>query len=233
MSLILDFPLNIIRTDRKKTASIAIKNEAVQLTVPAELSEERIEELIRKRTPWIREKLKTQSLTANPKPKEYIDGESFSYLGRNYRLKLEQAITKTAKLKNGRLIVNVPTLPRNGLFGGYIETSINGWYRKQALKHLREKSQRLSKQIGVEPKSIEVADFRARWGSCSPSGDLTYNWRIISASHKIIDYVVAHELCHLIEHNHSPRFWQLVERIIPDYRERREWLRRNGETLLK
>ena len=79
--------------------------------------------------------------------------------------------------------------------------------------------------IGVTPKSVSVCSYKSRWGSCSVNGDLSYNWRIILAPHRIVDYVVVHELCHLLEHNHSPRYWKHVAHHVPDYKDCREWLK--------
>tara|TARA_R110002124_G_C8972960_1_gene515416 strand:- start:6206 stop:6907 length:702 start_codon:yes stop_codon:yes gene_type:complete len=232
MSLDVDFPIKIIRTDRRKSASIDVENEVVRVSIPSTLSDQRVEALITQRMPWIQSKLDEQRRATPRRNVEYIDGESISYLGRNYRLKLEHGITKSAKLKNGKLVVNIPAARANGRFERYIRTTVEDWYKKQALKHFQAKSARYGKQIGVTPKSIDISDFKARWGSCSPEGDITYHWRVIAASHRIVDYIVVHELCHLIEHSHSPRYWQLVENIMPDYRERREWLKTNGGSLL-
>lgn len=232
MSLDVDFPIEIVRTDRRKSASIDVENEVVRVSIPSTLSDQRVEALITQRMPWIQSKLDEQKRTTPRRNVEYIDGESISYLGRNYRLKLEHGITKSAKLKNGKLVVNIPAEKAKGRFERYIRTTVEDWYKKQALKHFQEKSARYGNQIGVTPKSIDIADFKARWGSCSPQGDITYHWRVIAASHRIVDYIVVHELCHLIEHSHSPRYWQLVENIMPDYRERREWLKENGHKVL-
>lgn len=232
MTFDVDFPLKIVRTDRTKSASIDVRGEVVRVSIPSTLSDKRLEALIIQRTPWIHNKLKEQSRAAPSKKTEYIDGENISYLGRNYRLKLEHGITKSAKLKNGKLVVNIPAEKAKGRFDRYIRTTIEDWYKKQALKHFREKSLRYGKLIGITPKSIDISDFKARWGSCSPEGGITYHWRVIAASHRIVDYIVVHELCHLIEHSHSPRYWQLVENILPDYQDRREWLKKNGESLL-
>jgi predicted metal-dependent hydrolase len=78
---------------------------------------------------------------------------------------------------------------------------------------------------------VGVKEYKARWGSCSSSGDVTYNWRIIMAPHHIVDYIVVHELCHLLEHNHGPKYWKHVKSVVPDYKECREWLKVNGEGL--
>ena len=227
-----DFPVEIIRTERSKSASIEIQDDTVKVTVPQNLSDKRIEELVRNRTVWIRQKLKIQTETIHPKSKEYVNGETFAYLGRNYRMKCVTGSTGGVKLKNGCL--NVPT--ESDTTGSHYESSVKvalkEWYRSRALDKLNEKTQRYSSIIGVRPKSVDVKEYKSRWGSCSSTGDVSYNWRIIIAPHHIVDYIVVHELCHLIEHNHSPAYWKHVERVIPSYKSCREWLKINSETLV-
>jgi predicted metal-dependent hydrolase len=109
--------------------------------------------------------------------------------------------------------------------------SLEEWYRAHALEKLKEKTKRYAFIIGVSPKSVDLKDYKARWGSCSSSGDVTYNWRIIIAPHHIVDYIVVHELCHSLEHNHGPKYWKHVERVVPNYKDCREWLKVNGEAL--
>ena len=226
-----DFPIEIIRTERSKSASIEIEDDIVKVVVPKTLSDQRIEDLINNRTAWIRQKLKIHIETIRPKPKEYVNGESFTYLGRNYRLKCIRGATGQVKLKNGYL--NVPVT--EGVSGSALEKSVrqslHEWYQFRALEKLKEKTKRYSSILGVNPQSVDVKEYKARWGSCSSSGDVTYNWRIIIAPHQIVDYIVAHELCHLLEHNHGPKYWKLVQSVIPNYRDHREWLKVNGEGL--
>jgi predicted metal-dependent hydrolase len=95
-----------------------------------------------------------------------------------------------------------------------------------------EKTNRLAKAIGVKPISIKVKSYKSRWGSCSSKGDVSYNWKIMQAPSSVIDYVVIHELCHLIEHNHSSKFWNMVEKYCPEWRKSKEWLKRNSMQLL-
>ena len=224
-----DFPVEIIRTDRKKSASIQLEGEKVQVRVPKTLSDVRIHDLIHKRSPWIKKKFKEAELGPSSRPKEYVSGETFSYLGRHYRLKVIHGSTTTIKLKGACLEAHVPNTHKDRQKA--VQSLLRDWYREHALKRLQEKSKRFSKVIGVEPVSVSIKDYKARWGSCSVKGDISFNWRIIIAPHAIVDYVVVHELCHLLEHNHSARFWKHVERNIPDYRERREWLKQWGGSL--
>lgn len=100
--------------------------------------------------------------------------------------------------------------------------------REQARVVLTRKSCEYASQLGVMFKKIRIGNQRTRWGSCSSKGTISYNWRLILMPEPIVDYVVVHELCHLLEMNHSDRFWGLVESIMPNYAERRAWLKKNG-----
>ena len=224
-----DFPFETIRTDRVKSASIDVEDNLVKVTVPKNLSDERIEELIKGRTLWIKQKLALQATAIISKPKEYVDGEAFAYLGRNYRLKYAKGVEESVKLKSGYLNVTTKNGKRNS---EHIKVAIEQWYRTKALSRLIDKTRRYSAILKVEPTSINLKDYKAMWGSCSPKGVVSYNWRIILAPHKIVDYIVVHELCHLIEPNHSSKYWKQVMSVIPDYENSKEWLKNNGSSLL-
>lgn len=231
MNLDLPFPVEIIRTDRKKSASIEVAGDTVKVIVPMTLSEARVEQLVAKRIGWIKQKFKLQSEIVVPKPKEYVNGESFTYLGKNYRLKLLPEGPEGVKLKNGCLTLYCPKHLPEKTRADFVKQHLEQWFISHALDRLTDKTSRFAKVLGVSPKSIKVRDYKSRWGSCSASGDVSYNWRVSMAPHHIVDYVVVHELCHMLEHNHSPRYWQHVENVIPGYREDRQWLKVNGATL--
>lgn len=222
------FLAEVVRTKRKKTVSVKVKEGKVSVVVPRSLSNIRIEELVTKKTRWIREKLQLHRESIPVKPKEYVSGECFSYLGRNYRLKVENGKPKSVRLKNGRLIV---TLPGGAKSPDKVKDALVQWYRIHADQKLQEKVDRYAKILGVQPASVGIKTFKSRWGSCSNTGHVLFNWKIIIAPNRIVDYVVAHELCHLIEHNHSPRYWKCVEGVFPDHRECKDWLRIQGRQL--
>ncbi|MDC0551670.1 M48 family metallopeptidase [Amylibacter sp.] len=224
-----DFPFETIRTDRVKSASIDVEDNLVKVTVPKNLSDERIEELIKGRILWIKQKLALQATAIISKPKEYVDGEAFAYLGRNYRLKCANGSEESVKLKSGYLNVTTKNGKRNS---EHLKAVVEQWYRTKALSRLIDKTRRYSAILKVEPTSINLKDYKAMWGSCSPKGVVSYNWRIILAPHKIVDYIVVHELCHLIEPNHSSKYWKQVRSVIPDYENSKEWLKNNGSSLL-
>lgn len=225
----LGFQVEIIKTDRKKSASIQLKDGRVRVRAPRSLSDKRINDLIKKRTPWIKEKLKEYSKRPQVVTKKYEDGEIFSYLDKNYELKIIESDKEAIKLKNGFFIVSIC---KEG-FGKNIKVQklLTNWYRNHAHKYLQERTEKFANIIGVSPSSISIKNYKSRWGSCSINGAIDYNWKIIQAPKKVIDYVVVHELCHLIEHNHSPKYWSYVEKFMPNWKESRNWLKENSDIL--
>jgi predicted metal-dependent hydrolase len=222
------FQVEVLRTGRKKSASIQLDGNLVKVSVPQTLSDKRVRDLITQRTPWIKTKLSELSERPTPKPKEYVSGEAFPYLGKNYRLKVVQGAGCSARLKGGHFIA---TIPQKGEPQSLVKDLLSEWYSSHAEMRLRDKTERLANIVGVTPSSIGIKTYKSRWGSCSVKGAITYNWKIILAPHRIVDYVVVHELCHLLEHNHSVRYWKHVERFVPDWRDCRDWLRANGSTV--
>lgn len=223
-----DFPLEIVRTNRRRSASIRVDNGQVKIIIPKGLSDEGLKRLIQKKTPWIHQKLREFSKITPMKTKEYVTGESFTYLGKNYRLKLTGNDSGEVRLRGGRLVLGVDKSLSEGDRVVFVKAALERWYLSHAEKRLREKTARYAKILGVKPQYLKVRDYKSRWGSCSSRGGISYNWRIIMAPHQIVDYVVVHELCHILHHNHSAVYWRAVERVIPDYRVCREWLRVNG-----
>ena len=218
------FIAEVIRTSRVKSADIKVANCAVSVVVPRQLPFERIEKLLKDKNRWIKEKLFLQREALPASYKDYVSGEAFCYLGRNYRLKVIQGTFQPVKLLQGRLLVTVPGsknqahITRNALIR---------WYKHHAELRLRDKVNRYAEIVGIEIPPTGIRSFKSRWGSCSAKGYIDFNWKIIMAPHPIVDYVVVHELCHLKQYDHSPKFWKLVERVIPDYSDCKQWLKDN------
>jgi len=219
------FIAEVNRTHRVKTATIKVEAGAVSVVVPIDLSSNQISNLLAKKNRWIKEKIILHRDAQPVSDKQYISGESFSYLGRNYRLKVNKGRQKPVVLSNGRFVVTAP----NGTDDSeMIRAALTTWYENHAETKFKEKSKRYAKVIGVDYSSVEIKNYKSRWGSCSTEGHIKFNWKIIMAPNRIVDYVVVHELCHLMHHDHSPKFWKSVERMIPDYASCKEWLKDNG-----
>jgi len=219
------FIAEVIRTSRRKTASIKVDDRVVSVVVPEDLTEQRIAQLLKDKNRWIKNKIAAQQAVTPASEKEFVSGESFSYLGRNYRLKVKRGAFTPVKLIEGRLVA---TLPNGAEKPHMVRNALVRWYRTQAEPKLIEKTQRCADIVGVEPSAIGIKTYKARWGSCNAKGRIDYNWKLIMAPHRIVDYVVVHELCHLKHYNHSTDYWKQVERIMPEFRQCRDWLKSNG-----
>lgn len=222
------FIAEIIRTNRRKSADIRVEDGAVSVVVPVNTSAEKIDQLLAAKRRWIKEKITLHREMTPASKKRYVSGEAFSYLGRNYRLKVETGDFAPVKLLNGRLVV---TVPHGTEQPHMVRNALVRWYKRQAEQKLTEKVRRFAPVVGVDPAEVSIRTFKSRWGSCTAKGKLEFNWRIMMAPNRMVDYVVIHELCHLIRHDHSPEFWKEVSRSLPDYESCRAWLRNNAAQL--
>ena len=222
------FIAEIIRTKRIKSADIRVEEGAVSVVVPQTLARSRIIQLLTDRKQCIKQKIVLHREASPVSEKQSVSGEAFSYLGRNYRLKLNRGSYTPVKLIQGRLVV---TMPYDKNEPHMIRKALMRWFKLNAERKLIEKVKRYESIVGVESKGVGIKSFKSRWGSCSAKGKIDFNWNIITAPNYIVDYVVAHELCHLKYHDHSPKFWKQLERVIPDYQSCKEWLKVNGAKL--
>lgn len=224
---------NIKRGRRKKTVALQIQpNSTVVVLSPYFLDKDKIMEIVRKRARWIIQKQeKIKKLNAEMPKKEFVSGESFPYLGREYRLKVIKSKLERSdacKLMGGRFRVEINNKFSDRGASKIVKENLFEWYIEHAKEKINERVQRYSKLIGIIPQKIIIRNQEKRWGSCSHSGVLRFNWKAIMAPLSVLDYVIVHELCHRIHQNHSPDFWQKVGSVIPDYKKKREWLKENS-----
>jgi hypothetical protein len=222
------FIAEVIRTDRRKTADIRVEEGAVSVVIPSDLPIERVDSLLKEKRQWIKEKILLHRQALPVSAKQYVSGESFPYLGRNYRLKVERGNFAPVRLLSGRLLV---VLPQGVEQPHMVRNALVRWYKRLAAQKLQEKVKRFAPMLGVEPVGVSIKTFKSRWGSCSAKGRIDFNWKIMMAPNRIVDYVVVHELSHLKQYDHSPKFWKEVERVMPDYAECKEWLKVNAGQL--
>ena len=227
-----DLLLEVVRSIRR-TAALHIVGSDLQVRIPEHLADERVAAILQQKRPWIRGKVAELKRVPPHRSKELISGESFPYLGRHYRLKIQEGHQVGVCLSGGSLKATIRPSEQGERREARLQQYLQAWYRCRALERLQEKTNRYAQQIGVSPTGLSVRNFRSRWGSCDKRGQVIFNWTIIKAPpHSIVDYVVIHELCHLIHPNHSKEFWQLVGGHDPAYPEHRQWLKERGDRLL-
>lgn len=228
---LLGLRVAVLRSPRR-TAALHIVGSELQVRVPAQLGEDRVAAILRQKRPWIRAKVAQLQQLPPQRPRELVSGESFPYLGRHYRLKVLEGHAVGVCLSGGLLRATVRPQEQGEQREARIRQYLERWYRNRALERLREKADRYARQMGVTPAGVRVRTFRSRWGSCDQRGQVVFNWPIIKAPHPVVDYVVIHELAHLVQANHSKAFWQLVERHCPDFALHRTWLKDHALNLL-
>ncbi|MFO0696858.1 MAG: SprT family zinc-dependent metalloprotease [Polyangiales bacterium] len=219
------------RSSRQKTLSIRVEPDGrVEVVAPAGLAEDRIEAVVRKKAGWIVERQRElEDLLPRPSPREFVSGETFLYLGRQYLLRVKAGSEPSVKLLGKHLEVTVPRGTSVEGRADVVRDQLVGWYRAHAEERLPERVEVWAKKLGVTPRSVLVREPAKRWGSCDVKGNVRINWRVVQAPMRLVDYVVAHELVHLVHADHGKAFWATLGRVMPDYEGRRDCLRRRGE----
>ncbi len=176
---------------------------------------------------WVARKLAEQrAIQEACKPKSFVPGEDFLFLGESYPLQLSETNGKVQALSFSSRGFSLPSDQAAKARDLFIR-----WYKTRAWEMITEKVLSFSKRLGVTPQGIRLMTARTQWGSCSPDNRLSFNWKLVMAREACVDYVVAHELLHIKEKNHSRRFWGALESVMPDYRECKDWLDENGHLL--
>jgi len=215
----------LIKYSNRKTLNITVERDRqVVVHAPANLSEDKIREIVSSKKDWIMGKLMhAQKYPAVASAKEFVSGETLMYLGKNYQLLIVDTeiegieLDKQFKIsKNGQAVANE-------LF--------KQWYKKQATEKIQPLALEYAKNLGVQFNECKISEMKYRWGSCTPKNNINFNWRIIKAPMFVIRYIVVHELIHLIESNHTPTFWNILSIQVPDYQKAKDWLKTNGHLL--
>ena len=215
----------ITRTKRKKTISILIKDGNVEVKAPFNLKKNEIDAFILRKEKWIKNKILLQKKIKQLPKKKFIDGEVFKFLGKDLILKININDVIRTYIKNDYICLDLKNNSKNNR--DKIKKELELFYRSFSEKILKEKTLIESKKMNLKVEKIKVRSYKNRWGSCSSNGDISYNWKLIMAPEKIINYVIIHELCHLIHFNHSRDYWKEVSKKLPNYRESKEWLKSN------
>jgi predicted metal-dependent hydrolase len=229
-------PYSIDWSEDRETFSLSI-DETLELTVTAPMTATRadVEEVLDSRQEWVLEKLYgLKEQEGPPYPKEYLTGEKLQYRGREYPLEVVEADVPQPELsfdeQEFTLRVHRFDSDADDVSVRRKRQAVVDWFLKRAKAELPERAARFETRLGVEEVSIDVLELEGKWGEYD-DGEVRLNWRLIQAPVRIQDYVVVHELAHSVHKEHSDSFWNTVGALIPDYEDRREWLRLNGKTL--
>ncbi len=230
-----------IRSELTGTVAIHVyPGGTVQVDAPQNTSPETIRSAVRKRARWLAGHVeKIRERQQDLQPRLYISGECHFYLGRRYVLKViplkaaerRAGVKPSVKLKGGQLRVT-----KADKDAAVVKRLLRDWYRDHARAHFERRLVALTALMPWVKKRqlppVKLLEMKKHWGSCSPSGSVVLNPHLVKASRQCIDYVIVHELCHLKEHNHSEKYWRLLAKVLPEWKQRKERLDEMAEVLL-
>jgi len=214
-----------IQYSKRKTLNISVERDrSIIVRAPENLSTERIDEIVHSKKNWIKDKINhAQKYPVDFKAKEFISGEALLYLGRNYQLLVVEEDFEGIKFNQSFSISKSNQNNANQLF--------KEWYLAKALEKIKPLAQKYAANLGVKYNECKTSEMKYRWASCTPKNNILFNWRIIKSPIYVLEYLVVHELAHLIEQNHTPEFWNIVSIQVPNYEKAKKWLKEKGQLL--
>jgi predicted metal-dependent hydrolase len=220
-----DLTFEMRESPRRRTLEIVVEREGgLVLVAPPDVPPETLKQFVEENRAWVYTRLAEKEVQARSQsPREFVSGEGFPYLGHNYRLKVVDGTGNRPPL---RLYRSRFELRRDSVCQA--RDHFIRWY----IIHLRPVLDRqiaaLARRVSVEPREVHIQDLGYRWGSSNRRRHLYFHWRAAMLPQRMIEYLVAHELVHLVERSHSSVFWEQLETVIPDYAERQRWLKEHG-----
>jgi len=219
-----DIAYRLKKSERKTTSIYIERDGSVSVLAPAPLEHDKIEQIIEKKRSWIyRHLAEWEDLNRTRVHREYVNGESFLYLGRHYRLQLVDPDKQALPLVflHNQFWLRKDTIEQ-------APENFKRFYKAKLKKKLKERLKLHQPKMGVEPTDVKVMELKNRWGSCTAQGVVNFHWKCAMLPLSVLDYVIVHELAHIEELNHSPAFWRRVEKVMPDYETHKSWLKFNG-----
>ncbi len=228
---VLDIEYQLMPGSVRKTTDIVIeRNGKIAVRPPVDFSPEQVDAVVNSKRMWIYRNLaEWRDLNATAVVREWVNGETFLYLGRSYRLSFIADQKSDLMLKEGRFCLNRKLIDEGGV--GAARKSFESYYSDKGLVRFKERVMYFAPKVGVTPEVVKIKNMNYHWARCSKTNALTFHWKCMMAPPKIIDYIVVHELCHIHHRNHSDAFWNEVDKVMPDFHERKNWLKFNGANL--
>jgi predicted metal-dependent hydrolase len=212
-----------LKQSKRKTTSIFIERDGgITVLAPDSYNHERIESILEEKRSWIYRNLaEWEDLNRTRVEREFVSGEGFPYLGSSFRLKLVDDQEDDLILKNGYFLMRKDKVDRG-------EELFKHFYKTKGMTRIINRIEHFALKLGVDYRVVRVMELQHHWASCSVKGDLNFHWRCFMAPLAVLDYIVLHELAHRIHRNHNAAFWDLVDKVMPDYQKHVTWLKIHG-----
>jgi hypothetical protein len=216
-------PLVVRESSKARRITLRIRPETggeIILTLPFSYSRKQVLKFIESSKPWLAKQV-AKSLPRIP----FEEGMTLPIFGKHYELRHKSSTSFRSWWGDDHLLIHAPIEK----FDHFVQKSLH----QAAKQFFSERTNTYANQISKSVNRITLKDTRSRWGSCTVDGNISYSWRLIFAPEQVADYICAHEVAHLVELNHSAKFWKIVEEFCPDYKDLRHWLRQHGKTLFQ
>lgn len=227
----ISLPYEVTWSENRSTIGIELTPEKELIVkAPITASDGDIERVLENKKPWLLNKLTgLEERSSPPADKEFYSGEKLLYNGRRYRLKLELKDTDRVevRLKDNLFVITAPERLNENERKEEIKESLLKWYKQKAKDHLRKRVGKYARKLEVENVEVKILDSSRKWGELN-NGVIALHWKLVLAPIRIQDYVIVHELAHFKHKNHTNGFWNTVGAVLPDYEDRKEWLRIKG-----
>ena len=207
------------RSPRRATLGLTVdRGGELVIHAPESSDVDELARLTRSKLVWVHRRLLDKAgVLPRVREPEFVSGESFSYLNKTFRLKIVRGTTEAFQFDGKNFLLSESARAKAA-------AHFRNWYIHTGTEWLRHRVSLLSRKLGVEATRVYVRDLGYRWGSCSKKGMVYFNWKLFQLPPRVTDYVIAHELAHLIEPRHGPEFWRILDRSLPDWRARSEEL---------
>lgn len=223
------FEYQLTRSLRRRSISIVVRRGQVKVMAPVFVPKFQVERFVHSKTPWVLAKLKQQKDWADAEQKgqkQFVSGEKYLYLGDEYHLDITTWSKSLAFIEGSQIKVTLSKRIKPENQQAQVRKLLKDWYKQSLLELVEERVAHFSAQMQVTPAQVVVRSYTRRWGSCSAKGVVSFNLLLMMAPKWVIDYVVVHELAHLVHLNHSPQFWALVEKHYPYHKDAKDYLKK-------
>ncbi len=226
-----DIEYILLHSSIRRTTDIVIERDGkITVRAPLSFTPEQVDAVVESKRMWIYRSLaEWKVLNTLAVTREWVNGETFLYLGKAYRLALVSSQNEPLKLKNGRFTLNRNVIEQGGKTAA--KEIFKLFYTDKAQQRLAERITHFAPKVGAEVSSVKIKDMGYRWASYGRKGVVNFNWKCLMAPPQVIDYLVVHELCHYHHTDHSDAFWNEVDKVLPDWKKQKEWLRKHGASL--
>jgi predicted metal-dependent hydrolase len=222
----------LIRSNKRKTVGLQVKYGNIIIRAPQYVSEQEISHIVDAKSAWLQKKVAEQKSKPKPVNNYFQENSQLLIKGELKNLQINYGLFNEILIEESSIHLTLSNRKKSvDNVEKAVKKQLEVWFKKQLTHYIDQQLSYYAEQIGVLPKSFKVRFYKARWGSCNSKGELSFSSLLAMTPHWVIDYVIVHELCHLVHMNHSREFWQLVTLNFPNYLSAKHWLKEHQNQL--